>query len=563
MTNLESRLGLFISVNSASAIKNIDNFIVKMAKLKTIGKLKMPMFDSKTNAFREFNTDDLQAHLNKAAVVAKRTAHSLTNLKQMTTKGLMGDLGLSQLIPKLKKVNKNLDRATARAQKFDMRMLSLLFAGMALRRAFGGALREIHNSFKKAENSSSALSQATMGLNAAWEFLKFSIFNALNQPGTLAFISRIIEIINWTSDLINKYPALGQAIIAAFGVLATTGAVGMVVGQFALGWKATFGAGGLLATQAQAASKAISKTMTASLDKVGKLFGALAVAWGIKLILEDVADMEFDLLDNVMSSAMVGIGLKMMGFGWALKAGVWTFAILTAIEILLDPAGFGKFIIQVTNLTSKTAELVGGVFRGFLLTLKDIFTGKGFSLDNFDSTVFTKWAKTFHGGMEKEILRLEGKGQLSESLQKAWSRQIEASKGSGGKTQMIQWDDQGRGFFPDDSTKKYNDSLNILSKNLPTANVLLGKMKEAVMSVDEALVTKSLVPSMDLLNKQFALANEDKLPTLIENMEMLVISVDTTTESVDRLTEAINNIPSEKTITITTVKKTEEESSVL
>jgi len=120
---------------------------------------------------------------------------------------------------------------------------------------------------------------------------------------------------------------------------------------------------------------------------------------------------------------------------------------------------------------------------------------------------------------------------------------------------MVTWTQGGQGF------NQYNAELNVLTKNLPTANNLMSKMQENVTKVDDALVTKSLVPSMSMLNQQFAIANEDKMPVLIENMEMLTISVDRTTESVDLLTEAINNIPSEKTITIRTVRIEEEESS--
>jgi len=154
---------------------------------------------------------------------------------------------LGKSVKVVTKLERNFERLYAQAKKFDMRMLSIMFAGMALKRAFGGALRSIHNSFKKAEDNTSELSRSTMGLNASWEFLKFSIFNALDQPVFLKMIEFLIKGVNWISKMINKYPELGIAIMAVFGAFAVGGTIMMIIGQFSLGWQALFGVGGVLA----------------------------------------------------------------------------------------------------------------------------------------------------------------------------------------------------------------------------------------------------------------------------------------------------------------------------
>lgn len=536
---------LFLAIDKASP--KIDLITKKMQQLTNTVFTTQRKFTTMTGAIN--------------ASMAKRNGWTdILNTIPRTIGESTKKLGGFDLV--VKKTARNLEEMTAKAKKFDMRMLSILFAGMALQRAFGGALRSIHNSFVKAENKSSALSQATMGLNAAWEFLKFSIFNALDQPGIRNFIRWIIDIVNWTSDLINKYPALGAAIVAAFGVLAATGSVGMVVAQFALGWKSLFGIGGIFATSAAKTATSVSTSFTNTFNKLQKALGALTLAWTIKLVFDDIKDMQFDPLDNVLTGVMTTIGLKMLGKGWALKGGIWTFVVLTAIEMILDPSGFGSFLVTVANYATRTIETVGEIIRAFLFTIKDIFSGKGVSLGRFDSTQIKNWFTDYYKGAEKEILKLEQEGELSHTLQKSWSRQIEAAKLAQIKTpspvlqsMMVTWTQGGQGF------NQYNAELNVLTKNLPTANNLMSKMQENVTKVDDALVTKSLVPSMSMLNQQFAIANEDKMPVLIENMEMLTISVDRTTESVDLLTEAINNIPSEKTITIRTVRIEEEESS--
>ena len=117
-----------------------------------------------------------------------------------------------------------------------------------------------------------------MGLSAAWEFLKFSIFNALDQPGFLNMIQGLASAINWVSDLINKYPVLGQTILQVFGLFAAGGAILMILGQFALGWQAMFGAGGVFASQA-----AVGMASTAT--KFSKFLGTMRTLAGLGIAL--------------------------------------------------------------------------------------------------------------------------------------------------------------------------------------------------------------------------------------------------------------------------------------
>jgi len=177
--------------------------------------------------------------------------HSTLTLDAILRDQITG--GMKAIEKATNNVDKGLKKVNQRASTFDMRMLSLLFGGMAIRRTFTMALKSIHNSFKKAEGNTSALTEATTKLSAGWEFLKFSIWNALDQSGVFRpVMDFLIKAVNWTSELMNKYPILGADIVTAFAVLATGGAVMMTIGQFKLLWDATFGVGGVLATKVAA-----------------------------------------------------------------------------------------------------------------------------------------------------------------------------------------------------------------------------------------------------------------------------------------------------------------------
>lgn len=209
-----------------------------------------------------------------------------------------GDLG--------KAYQASFNQASKAASAFDMRMLSVLFFGMQLQRTFGGALASLKDTFLKVDGLQTGLSKGVTSLSASWEFLKFSIFNALDQPIFLSMIDFLVNAINWVSNLINKYPALGVAIIGAFAALAATGTVMVIIGQFSLAYIAIFGLGGII-PGAMATSTAATVTFEAATvsaqaagakGKWAPMLGGLAgVAAGIWLAWEALQAFR-DLVDS-------------------------------------------------------------------------------------------------------------------------------------------------------------------------------------------------------------------------------------------------------------------------
>lgn len=174
----------------------------------------------------------------------------------------------------------------AQANKFDARLLSILFTGMALSRTFGGALRGITNTFIKAEDNTSELGKATTRLGAAWEFFKFSLFDALNQPFFINIIDGIVNVLNWFSQLPD---GVRTTITSVIGILGGIGTGALIYSQIKLAWGAVFGVGGILAKQATQTGTAVTgiktavttlKTATATLSFTGLLtaLGAVGAA---------------------------------------------------------------------------------------------------------------------------------------------------------------------------------------------------------------------------------------------------------------------------------------------
>ena len=285
------------------------------------------------------------------------------------------------------------------ASRFDGRLLSLLFTGMALQRAFQGILRSFVNTFQKAEGDTSELRQSTTRLSAAWEFLKFSIFDALNTPFFINIIDGIVKVLNFFSQLTPKAKLSILAVIAGLTLL---GGALMVIAQISLAWKAIMGVGGFLSQLAIMMGPA----------------GMLALMGGIALIALAFSS-EFDTVKDIFNAFKGDIAKAAKEFwekfnefanilGWenALNMladmGVWVFgtfniAVQTLLESLTNTfniiidilqvgkglldyiKGAGEFIYDVTVLPAKMVyQGVEGIakkgdFSSLGGTLKDTF----------------------------------------------------------------------------------------------------------------------------------------------------------------------------------------------
>ena len=121
-------------------------------------------------------------------------------------------------------------------RKFNMWSLSFLFTGMAMKRAGESFFNFAFNKWEQYEGYQGAALDATMRLSAGWEFLRFSIFNALGQSELFqALIGALVDAFNWLSQFVSKHPEIIAIIGALAGISAVLGGammVGSVIFQF-------------------------------------------------------------------------------------------------------------------------------------------------------------------------------------------------------------------------------------------------------------------------------------------------------------------------------------------
>jgi len=115
--------------------------------------------------------------------------------------------------------------------RFDMNTLSYLFAGMAMQRIGLGIMRFMIPSMDKLNKMNNASSKKIMGVAAAFEFLKISIFETLmGVPMVQTFIEEIIKIFITMAEFVQEHPKWTVAIAGIGIAFATLGIMLMDIG---------------------------------------------------------------------------------------------------------------------------------------------------------------------------------------------------------------------------------------------------------------------------------------------------------------------------------------------
>lgn len=272
--------------------------------------------------------------------------------------------------------------------------LSMMFMGMQLARTFNNVLRSIKNTYDKATAGNTELGKGTTRITASWEFLKFSIFNALNQPGMISFIDFLVNGVKWLGEWISEHKALGVAIMATFGVLALGGTILMMVGQFSLFWFAVFGPAGLIAASA---AKGMGTAAAASGTVTGAFATMMAVISGIiagGIIIYVLLDI-FGDGDKPVTARKLFTNLGLAGIAGFMLGGLPGAFAVASIVFLISFAmagGFGKKIEEFKK-KSKTQQAMSLLSPGF-----GLFPGS-LGMDFFES--FGKGLSEFLTGSER------------------------------------------------------------------------------------------------------------------------------------------------------------------
>ncbi len=114
--------------------------------------------------------------------------------------------------------------------------LSALFTGMAIKRLGDAVLKSLVKTYLTATDEQSRFNQQLIGVQAGFEFLKFSIVDALSQSDlVIGFIEGIIQLTNRISEFISKHPKVALLIGLFTGGAIIGGGLLQVIGQTTLG----------------------------------------------------------------------------------------------------------------------------------------------------------------------------------------------------------------------------------------------------------------------------------------------------------------------------------------
>ena len=246
------------------------------------------------------------------------------------------------------------------------RNLSWMFFGMMIQKTMSGVLRSLTNTYKIATEGDSDLGKATTRMSASWEYLKFSIMNALDNPGFIKFLDFMTGAISAVGNFVAENEWAAYAIIGTFAALFTFGTGLMIFGQFALAWGSTVvwmaasNAGGGLAPFAAGGAARIGFT------NFMKFISGLAIFWLVWEGIKGLTEGDF----GTTIAAAIGLG----AWGIAGKGiGIPFFLNFKLMEKFKITAAEGAAIGAIAGaIGGPLAMIAGAVVGGLLGWLSDL-----------------------------------------------------------------------------------------------------------------------------------------------------------------------------------------------
>jgi len=336
---------LYIDVEFRNLNKQMDQ--MKSNMQKSVGSSK-----AMTGAM--FNLNDITA-ANRGLMDVGKTYNRLADA------GMLNNRVVAQLKRQFVELSKtagntitNLDKqfkSLTKSQKtFNFNFLTFLFAGMMLQRVFGGALRSIIDSYKKMTGMNSEFNKGVLKLNASWNFLKFSIANALNSPAVINGLQWLTDGLETMADFFAENEWAAQALLGTMAGLFALGSISLFIGSLMqmgmmldLLWKGILGIKtAWMAVSAFFATSA-GASILAALGWIALAVGFIALTWR-----KDFDDLlgylstGFSILIDLMKSSVGVMVALFSGDIDALKAHAMNIMVsLTQLSVLV-----GEFLVR-------------------------------------------------------------------------------------------------------------------------------------------------------------------------------------------------------------------------
>lgn len=249
--------------------------------------------------------------------------------------------GIKNINTNVKKISKNTTRLNQVMNTFNMQSLGMMFTGMAITRVFSGMFRTLFEGYRKVENRSSAFLNSTDHLRASWEFLKFNIMSALENPAIINFVFNLVKIVQSMAQWTSEHPKIARFFLIIGGLAFGLGILLTIVGQVFLGWGVLFGTTGNVYLDI----KSTFYLMKSNLLWI-RYTGLPAVANAFKATFAWILANPIALFAVVIIGTMLLLSKKFGGFGEVAKSVLR--AILRVGAIVAD--GLGSIFASVWNI---------------------------------------------------------------------------------------------------------------------------------------------------------------------------------------------------------------------
>jgi len=258
--------------------------------------------------------------------------------------------------------------------------LSIMFAGMALKRFADQSLKALFKTFLDATDNTDIVTNKVHQLKAAFEFLKFSIIDSIGQTEfMLNMIDMLISATNWVSRFAAEHPRIASMAVAFLSVSSVLGALAMTGGQLSLLANALgIGLGSLVVTLGVIATAfaLIFGIITSDAPKATKLFQGLLVAIGSALYLLSLIGITLSasfLMWGALALAATGLWIMMQNRMGSFKRAAQAFGIF----ILAMFAEIGD--AAIAGLISPLEKFIGYI-NAAIVAIKKLGFGSNLEL---------------------------------------------------------------------------------------------------------------------------------------------------------------------------------------
>jgi hypothetical protein len=300
--------------------------------------------------------DKASSQTNKILTDLEKTTKSLKLGKQINNinnAGLMTPEIMADARKEFSKFSVTTDKQIKQIVKgtegMNFGFLSMIFAGMALQRTFGGFLTSLRTNYQQIIPENSKFNKQINNLSGSFAFLKFTIFDAFaRNPLVESAMKFMIDTLVSLANFIDDHPSLGLTIVGITAFITALGTALFLAGQgitVAMGLKALAGEIGPLTTLLKGGALTtnlgvlIPQLKELSTIQIGALFvaGAATIFSGFEFYQ---ALKEKDVIGAIGYGLATTFGLAA---GAAFFAGAGTFILPLAIAAVVT-IGITKFV---------------------------------------------------------------------------------------------------------------------------------------------------------------------------------------------------------------------------